>query len=120
VCLLPELGTLPQTVQRLVARVRDSGGKARVPEADLERFDKWLASISGRRNEPRTCRSGHTTAAAGRRQPLTGGDETDMWKDVLIGLGAAVLLSWRALVVALLLVRPKATCSAKRCGSCPT
>lgn len=30
-----------------------------------------------------------------------------MWKDVLIGLGAAALLSWLAIVVALLLVRPK-------------
>jgi uncharacterized membrane protein YkvA (DUF1232 family) len=30
-----------------------------------------------------------------------------MWKDVLIGLGAAVVVSWLALVVALLLVRPK-------------
>ena len=30
VCLLPETGTVPQAVQRLAARVRDSGGKARV------------------------------------------------------------------------------------------
>ena len=30
-----------------------------------------------------------------------------MWKDVLIGIGAAVVVSWLALVVALLLVRPK-------------
>ncbi|MGC4939833.1 YkvA family protein [Kribbella sp. DT2] len=30
-----------------------------------------------------------------------------MWKDVLIGLAAAVVVSWLALVVALLLVRPK-------------
>ncbi|MGC4939832.1 Chromate resistance protein ChrB [Kribbella sp. DT2] len=104
VCLLPETGLVPQTVQRLAARVRDSGGKARVlhtvfvdpaeqdgviaeqradrdveygevvertpaflaeieqetargratyaeveeSEADLERFDKWLASIRAR------------------------------------------------------------------------
>jgi hypothetical protein len=104
VCLLPESGTVPHTVQRLAARVRDSGGKARVlhivfvdqaeqdsviaeqradrnveygemvertpaflaeiahetargratyaeveeSEADLERFDKWLASIKAR------------------------------------------------------------------------
>jgi uncharacterized membrane protein YkvA (DUF1232 family) len=30
-----------------------------------------------------------------------------MWKDVLIGLAGALLASWLALVVALLLVRPK-------------
>lgn len=30
-----------------------------------------------------------------------------MWKDVGIGIGAAVVVSWLALVVALLLVRPK-------------
>jgi uncharacterized membrane protein YkvA (DUF1232 family) len=30
-----------------------------------------------------------------------------MWKDVLIGLAGALLVSWLALVVALLLVRPK-------------
>jgi hypothetical protein len=104
VCLLPETGAAPQAVQRLAARVRESGGKARVlhivfaeraeqdaviaeqradrdveygevvertpaflaeiaqetargratyaeveeSEADLERFDKWLASISVR------------------------------------------------------------------------
>ena len=30
-----------------------------------------------------------------------------MWKDILIGLGAALVASWLALVVALLLVRPK-------------
>jgi hypothetical protein len=104
VCLLPETGTVPQTVQRLAARVRAGGGKARIlhtvfadqveqdsviaeqradrdleygevvertpaflaeiahetargratyaeveeSEADLERFDKWLASISAR------------------------------------------------------------------------
>ena len=30
-----------------------------------------------------------------------------MWKDVLIGIGAAVVVSWLALVAALLLVRPK-------------
>jgi uncharacterized membrane protein YkvA (DUF1232 family) len=30
-----------------------------------------------------------------------------MWKDVLIGLAAALLVSWLALVVALMLVRPK-------------
>jgi hypothetical protein len=104
VCLLPETATVPQTVQRLAARVRAGGGKARVlhtvftdpaeqdsviaeqradrdaeygevvertpaflaeiahetardratyaeveeSEADLERFDKWLASISAR------------------------------------------------------------------------
>jgi uncharacterized membrane protein YkvA (DUF1232 family) len=30
-----------------------------------------------------------------------------MWKDVLIGIGAAVVVSWLTLVVALLLVRPK-------------
>ena len=104
VCLLPEIGTVPQAVQRLAARVRDSGGKARIlhtrfteqaeqdaviaeqradrdveygevvertpaflaeiaqetargrasyaeveeSETDLERFDKWLTSISAR------------------------------------------------------------------------
>jgi hypothetical protein len=104
VCLLPETGTVPQAVQRLAARVRDSGGKARIlhtrfteqaeqdvviaeqradrdveygevvertpgflaeiaqetargratyaeveeSEADLERFEKWLTSISAR------------------------------------------------------------------------
>jgi hypothetical protein len=104
VCLLPEVGGVAQTVQRLAARVRDNGGKARVlhtvfvdraeqdaviaeqradrdleygevvertpaflaeiaretargratyaeveeSEADLERFDKWLASIDAR------------------------------------------------------------------------
>ena len=30
-----------------------------------------------------------------------------MWKDVLIGLGGAIVASWLALVIALLLVRPK-------------
>ena len=30
-----------------------------------------------------------------------------MWKGVLIGLGAAIVVSWLALVVALLVVRPK-------------
>jgi len=30
-----------------------------------------------------------------------------MWKDVLIGLAGALMVSWLALVVALLLVRPK-------------
>jgi uncharacterized membrane protein YkvA (DUF1232 family) len=30
-----------------------------------------------------------------------------MWRDALIGLGGALLVSWLALVVALLLVRPK-------------
>jgi uncharacterized membrane protein YkvA (DUF1232 family) len=30
-----------------------------------------------------------------------------VWKDVLVGLGAAVLVSWLLLMVALLLVRPK-------------
>jgi hypothetical protein len=104
VCLLPEVGPVPQTVQRLAARVNGSGGKARVmhatftdpaeqagivaeqradrdteygevverapaflaeiahetargratyaeveeSEADLERFEKWLASIAAR------------------------------------------------------------------------
>lgn len=35
VCLLPELGQVPHTVQRLAARVNASGGKARVLHADL-------------------------------------------------------------------------------------
>jgi hypothetical protein len=104
VCLLPEVDSVVQAVQRLVARVRDNGGKARVlhtvfvdqgeqdaviaeqradrdveygevverapaflaeiaqetargratyaeveeSDADLERFDKWLASITAR------------------------------------------------------------------------
>jgi C4-dicarboxylate-specific signal transduction histidine kinase len=104
VCLLPQAGTVPQTVQRLAARVNSSGGRARVlhatftdpaelaaiideqradrdieydevlertpafldeiaketargratyaeveeSEADLERFEKWLASIAAR------------------------------------------------------------------------
>jgi hypothetical protein len=104
VCLLPELGQVPHTVQRLVARVNTSGGKARVlhaaltdpaeeaavvaeqradrnveygevlervpafldeiaketargratyaeveeSEADLERFERWMASIAAR------------------------------------------------------------------------
>jgi Protein ChrB, N-terminal len=104
VCLLPQVGAVPQTVQRLVARVNSSGGRARVlhttftdpaeqaaitgeqradrdteygevlertpafldeiaretargratyaeveeSEADLERFEKWLASIAAR------------------------------------------------------------------------
>jgi uncharacterized membrane protein YkvA (DUF1232 family) len=30
-----------------------------------------------------------------------------MWRDLLVGLGAAVVVSWLALVVALLLVRPE-------------
>ncbi len=30
-----------------------------------------------------------------------------MWKDLLIGLAAAIVITWLALVVALLLVRPK-------------
>jgi uncharacterized membrane protein YkvA (DUF1232 family) len=30
-----------------------------------------------------------------------------MWKDLLIGLGSAVVITWLALVLALLLVRPK-------------
>jgi len=30
-----------------------------------------------------------------------------MWKDLLIGLGVAIVASWLALVIALLLVRPK-------------
>jgi hypothetical protein len=104
VCLLPQVGAVPQTVQRLAARVNSSGGRARVlhttftdpaeqaaivdeqradrdteyrevlertpafldeiaketargratyaeveeSEADLERFEKWLASIAAR------------------------------------------------------------------------
>lgn len=104
VCLLPQVGPVPQTVQRLAARVNGAGGKARVlhttftdpaeqaaiiaeqradrdteygevlertptflaeiaqetargratyaeveeSEADLERFEKWLASIAAR------------------------------------------------------------------------
>lgn len=104
VCLLPDVAAVPQTVQRLAARVNTTGGKARVlhtafvdqaeeatliteqradrdleyaevlertpaflaeiaketargratyaeveeSEADLERFDKWLASITAR------------------------------------------------------------------------
>ena len=30
-----------------------------------------------------------------------------MWRDLLIGLGAALVITWLALVVALLLIRPK-------------
>ncbi|MET7280323.1 YkvA family protein [Kribbella sp. NPDC005582] len=30
-----------------------------------------------------------------------------MWKDLLVGLGAAIVVAWLALVIALLLVRPK-------------
>jgi uncharacterized membrane protein YkvA (DUF1232 family) len=30
-----------------------------------------------------------------------------MWRDILIGLAAAILLSWLALIVALVIVRPK-------------
>jgi uncharacterized membrane protein YkvA (DUF1232 family) len=30
-----------------------------------------------------------------------------MWKDILVGLGIAIVASWLALVIALLLVRPK-------------
>src|SRR3954468_18551819 len=30
-----------------------------------------------------------------------------MWKDLLVGLGAAIVVVWLALVIALLLVRPK-------------
>jgi uncharacterized membrane protein YkvA (DUF1232 family) len=30
-----------------------------------------------------------------------------MWKDLLIGLGSAIVASWLALIIALLLVRPK-------------
>ena len=104
VCMLPDVGAVPKTVQRLAARVNGSGGKARVlhtaftdpaeqaaivaqqradrdteygevvertpaflaeithetargratyaeveeSEADLERFEKWLASIAAR------------------------------------------------------------------------
>lgn len=104
VCLLPQAGAVPQTVQRLAARVNSTGGRARVlhtiftnpaeeaaiideqradrdteygevlertpafldeiatetargratyaeveeSEADLERFEKWLASIASR------------------------------------------------------------------------
>ena len=35
VCLLPDVGQVPHTVQRLAARVNTSGGKARVLHADL-------------------------------------------------------------------------------------
>ncbi|MGW6195540.1 Chromate resistance protein ChrB [Kribbella sp. NPDC055110] len=35
VCLLPEVGQVPQTVHRLVARVNSSGGKARVLHTEL-------------------------------------------------------------------------------------
>jgi hypothetical protein len=43
-----------------------------------------------------------------------------MWRETLIALVAAILLSWLTMVVALVIIRPKATCFASLCGSCLT
>jgi uncharacterized membrane protein YkvA (DUF1232 family) len=57
-------------------------------EADLERFRTWLAKIA---------------AAAGGGSPVTGW----FWSDLVIGIVAAMLLSWLALVIALVVARPQ-------------
>jgi hypothetical protein len=143
VCLLPEIGAVSQTVQRLAARVNGSGGKARVlhtrftdaaeqagivaeqrgdrdteyvevlertpaflaeiadetargratyaeveeSEADLERFEKWLASIAARdyfqagggqaaRDAVQACRDAFTTFEAAALAADTGAPQT--------------------------------------------
>jgi hypothetical protein len=139
VCLLPQAGTVPQTIQRLAARVNASGGKARVlhttftdpaeqaaiiaeqradrdteyaevldrtpafldeiasetargratyaeveeSEADLERFERWLALIAARdyfaapggqaaRDAVQACREAFTTFEAAALAADTG------------------------------------------------
>ena len=139
VCLLPQVGAAPQTVQRLAARVNSSGGRARIlhttftdpaeqaaiageqradrdteygevvertpafldeiaketgrgratyaeveeSEADLERFEKWLAAIAARdyfnspggqaaRDAVQACRSAFTAFEAAALAADTG------------------------------------------------
>jgi hypothetical protein len=143
VCLLPEVGAVPQTVQRLAARVNGAGGKARIlhtafvdaaeqagivaeqradrdaeygevmertpaflaeiaqetaggratyaeveeSEADLERFEKWLASIAARdyflagggqaaREAVQACREAFTAFEAAALAADTGAPQT--------------------------------------------
>jgi G3E family GTPase len=49
VCLLPEVDAVPQTVQRLVARVNGSGGKARVLHATFTDAAEQAAIVAEQR-----------------------------------------------------------------------